>query len=316
MAVNWLDGEGIFSSEKLSPGRHITPNDWRAEFGFWQPHYDYISDYECVFDCPYNPFYPCYNGVRWQRLQQAKQLGTNISIVDLVHNTNELSAAAINESDGFKGGLQKINEILGVDERERFSWWSVDAENDVDLVRGHMQSVINPFLNADDYSRKSVIRNQFATSNAFSPYSRYGRVCFQYSITDMCTSYRDCIGEKLRFKVLGTYMYKQEIMHAVVICGESAACLRFPDYLYPNVLTPDLDVDNTTIVTRDNDGNWIWKPHATATEIVRLDRFWQSYPRYRRWDNLAFAFHLPSEDHVIPMPLSTMPLPSMPLATG
>ena len=81
MAVNWLDGEGKLSPEKFSPGRHITPNEWRTEFGtfFHQPHYDYISDYECVFHYPYSPgYYLAYNGVSWQPLQQVTQLRTNV----------------------------------------------------------------------------------------------------------------------------------------------------------------------------------------------------------------------------------------------
>ena len=40
---------------------------------------------------------------------------------------------------------------------------------------------------------------------------------------------------------------------------------------------------------------WIWKPQATGTAIDRLDKYWQRYPMYRRWEHVAFAFHIPDE---------------------
>ena len=40
---------------------------------------------------------------------------------------------------------------------------------------------------------------------------------------------------------------------------------------------------------------WIWKPQATGTEIIRPGKYRQPYPMYRRWENVAFAFHIPDE---------------------
>jgi hypothetical protein len=109
--------------------------------------------------------------------------------------------------------------------------------------------------------------------------------------------------EQLCFKVLGTYLYKQEIMHAVLVCGDLDAKGTFTTY--PDVPTPedgddgDGDAHVHAVVTQDADGNWEWKPQATTTEICRFDRHWhENFPFYRRWGNVAFAFYLPTEDHL------------------
>ena len=66
---------------------------------------------------------------------------------------------------------------------------------------------------------------------------------------------------------------------------------------YPNVLTPEQDIPDiltgsVAVVTRDVMDNWIWKLQATATVIKRLSGQ-VIISMYRRWENVAFAFHLP-----------------------
>ena len=80
-------------------------------------------------------------------------------------------------------------------------------------------------------------------------------------------------------------------MHAVLIWSEEYGNGRFKKY--PHVLTPEEDVNNEAVVTRDSNGNWVWKPQATGTVIKRLPDQRISYPMYRRWEHVAFAFHIP-----------------------
>ena len=82
-------------------------------------------------------------------------------------------------------------------------------------------------------------------------------------------------------------------MHAVVVCSRKNGASNFATY--PDVLTPIEDVKNEAVITRDYDGNWIWKPQATGSEIKRLQSHQQKYPKYRRWEHVAFAFHIPDE---------------------
>ena len=83
-------------------------------------------------------------------------------------------------------------------------------------------------------------------------------------------------------------------MHAVLVCSQENGAGMFK--AYPSVLTPEEDVNNEAVVTRDAKGNWVWKPQATATEIMRLpDQLHQKYDNFRRWEHVAFAFHIPDE---------------------
>ena len=143
----------------------------------------------------------------------------------------------------------------------------------------------------DDLRR---LQKQFATSVAFKPNAElHGGWYFQYDITDLCYYYRKHFDCELQFKILGTFSYKKEVMHAVLICRKENGNGLFKEY--PPVLTPEEDVNNEAVVTRDKNGNWVWKPQATGAEIKRLPDEWISYPEYRRWEHVAFAFHIPDE---------------------
>ena len=58
------------------------------------------------------------------------------------------------------------------------------------------------------------------------------------------------------------------------------------------------DFYSEAVITRDDFDNWYWRPQATGGgEILRLQVHSQNYPRYRRWEHVAFAFDIP--DHGI-----------------
>lgn len=298
MAVNWLEGQANVGIERVCPGRHIEQSEWQPEWNnvFLGPsHYDYISDYECVFPVNMNDL--DFPAEQLANLQEQKQQGTAIPIIDIAHFTTAGVANDIIATGGFTGGLKKINEHEdGNSVQERFSWWSpIFEENAKYMVRDRLEQVIDPFLD-DGNDDMQVLKDQFATSKAFhlNPWQHgtYRNVYFKYSIEDMCQFYENYIGKEIQFKVLGTFLYKQEIMHAVLVCSQTDGAGLFA--AYPPVATPD---EEGAVVTRDADGNWVWKPQATATEIVRLNSFGQ-FPTFRRWEHVAFAFYLPEiDDH-------------------
>ena len=88
-------------------------------------------------------------------------------------------------------------------------------------------------------------------------------------------------------------------MHAVLVCSQVDGAGQFSDY--PDVLTPEEDINNEAVITRDWDiGNWYWRPQATGgSDILRLQAHWQNYPRYRRWEHVAFAFHIPDDEIMV-----------------
>ncbi|KAJ7376964.1 hypothetical protein OS493_031236 [Desmophyllum pertusum] len=260
--VQWLNGqanvEGIV--EKICPKRHIRQNQWQREWNqAYETHNDYISDYECVFKYPIN--------VADNRWAAAKQQGTNVPITNLAHFTSQENAVGIIDTGGFRGGMKKINE---------------DAQGDDIKVRDTLGAAIQPFLG--QYDDPVNLQNQFATSDAFTTNPRrYGNRHFQYEINELCQYYADSIHDEVKYKILGTFGYKQEIMHAVLVCSQADGDGRFG--AYPPVLTKEEDVNNEAVVTRCNyTGNWTWKPQATGgTEIRRLRAHWQNSHTYRRW---------------------------------
>ena len=298
--IQWLDGEAKdeTSVEKICPKRHITQNQWQSEWNKmylnnWSKHcYDYISDYECIFNHPVSPRFD--HATSWYALQQSKQQGTNIRITNLAHFTRPEYADAIIESGGFSGGrFKKINEdAQGDDILAKFSWWSpVFTENDNIKVRDTFEDTLRPFM-IDPRDSLCTLKAQFATSNAFRPDpERYGNHYFKYNIDDLLYHYGNHFKGEVHCKILGTFGYKQEVMHAVLVCSQANAAGMFR--AYPEL--PSLqEVCNEAVVAGSAE-YWIWRPQATGTEITRLCRYLQPYPTYRRWENVAFAFHIPDE---------------------
>lgn len=312
--VQWIDGRANQRGavEKICPSIHITQNqwddDWNEFFTDGKYRYSYISDYECVFRHPVEAenMNQLYDEL-WQNLQAAKLNGTSIPLADLAHFTKPERAHDIIDVGGFKGGMKKINEEHGDDIEAELSWWSPKfSGSEIDHVRDTLRAAIEPFVAAGKDIEQVV--SQFAKSHAFMPSStRYGNSYFKYGFDTLRQHYVENYREiseqsSIQFKILGTYVYKQEIMHAVLVCSDGD--VQFSNY--PNVAVMATDDDenddgnNEEVVTREDDGNWVWKPQATATKIVRLPNFLQNFPIYRRWEHVAFAFYTP--DGVFELP--------------
>lgn len=307
--IIWLDGVANVGIEKICPRRHVRQNEWQAA---WNEDYlgngnvnkyDYISDYECIFNHPIN-----HQGnddlqddpQRWQNLQAAKrQIGTNVLIMDLAHFTSLENAQQIAKYGSFKGGHKKIDEDDGNPVTANLSWWSpIFTNEDKEQVRNTVGNAIQPFLGEEALEAQFALKAQFATSDAFHPNpNRYGNHFFQYGIEELCEYYSQYVGDELQYKILGTFGYKQEVMHAVLVCSQVDGAGQFAGY--PDVKNKEEDVNNEAVITRDGEGKWVWKPQATATEIIRLEAHLQNFPRYRRWEHVAFAFHIPEMDGMI-----------------
>ena len=221
-------------------------------------------------------------------------------IRELAHFTNPEAANQIVNDHGFRGGRKKINKDENDDDIiANLSWWSpIFTEDERKDVREHLGEVIKPFTEEreDDLD---ALKNQFATSDAFqSNPLRYGNHLFQYEINELCDRYSQLIDGEPRYKVLGTFGYKQEVMHSVLVCCETDGAGQFA--CYPDVLFPMEDFYSEAVITRDDFDNWYWRPQATGGgEILRLQAHSQNYPRYRRWEHVAFAFHIPDGEIMV-----------------
>ena len=154
--IQWLDGRAKDgkSVEKICPKRHITQDQWQSEWNEMYLNdssehcYEFISDYECIFDHPVDTSRKFLYGGLWDNLQEAKEQGTRISIVNIAHFTKLSFARKIVESGGFRGRMKKINEnSKGRNIKPKFSWWSpIFFEDDIKRVRNTLGAAIQPFL--------------------------------------------------------------------------------------------------------------------------------------------------------------------------
>ena len=168
-----------------------------------------------------------------------------------------------------------------------------DQNDEIDQEMSCQQNDEKDDYPVDDQDELTLLQKQFASSNAFNPKAQFfGSVYFQYDINDLCDFYRIHFegDHEVQFKILATFSDKKEVMHAVLICSTKYGNGLFKEY--PHV--SEKDINNEAVVTRDNNGNWVWKPQATGTVIRRL-RDQDEYPMYRRWQHVAFAFHIPEE---------------------
>ena len=298
--INWLDGNAKVGVEKICPGRHVRQNEWQPEWNnmYLPPYgggqcYDYISDYECIFNHPIDNQYLQDNRELWQNLQAAKNQGWPLKIKDLAHFTKDGAAMQIVNDYGFLGRAKKINEDETHDAVfAKLSWWSpVFNYSQRNSLCGYLGEVIQLFID-EEYDDLDALKDQFATSDAFQPKAwRYGSHFFRYDLKALCENYSQFIDGEPQYKILGTFGYKQEVMHAVLVCSEADGAGQFSNY-------PDVPVNNeAVVVTHDDDGNWYWRPQATGGgDILRLACHPQNYPRYRRWEHVAFAFHIPDDE--------------------
>ena len=291
--VSWIDGQANVrdTKENILPRSHEYDDRWNDS-------YNYISDYDCIFDHPVNPagIRGIYGEKLWQGLQDAKQAGTRIRINNLAHFTCKDNATGIIKSKGFKGREKKIDENERGDVIKKcLSWWSPKfTEEDINLVRKTLHEAIMHFYGEND--EQEILKNQFATSDAFLPNKRrYGGIFFEYGINELCQHYEKyrAIGQeiKIQYKILGTYVYKQEIMYAVLVCSDK-------DKQFAKYPAVSGDGNNGAVVTRNNQ-NWVWRPQATSTIIRRLDGF-EGQPKFRRWEHVAFAFYVPHDVFDLP----------------
>ena len=322
----WLDGQAKVPGivEKICPKRHITQNQWLGEWNEMYLNdkskhcYDFISDYECIFNHPFKTS-KYFDLESRDKLQAAKQQGTRISIANLAHFTERKFADGIIKSGGFRGGIKKYNEHTkgddvkaqfiaelrdeddgGISDQFHGDGSDQDDEKDSDqkIEEGSEENDNND--QDSDPDNLTQLLKQFATPEAFNRNEqRYGKVYFQYDINDLFLYYGAHFNGEVQFKVLGTFGYKKEVMHAVLVCSQENGADMFR--AYPPVLTPEEDVNNEAVVTRDDNGNWAWKPQATGTVIKRLPDH-NVYPMYRRWEHVAFAFHIPDDQQFMFVP--------------
>ena len=216
---------------------------------------------------------------------------TSLHVKYLSHDTTPDNAAEILEGNGF---LANQKEGLGYN----LIWWGTSLdEREVKKYSAQMQIYIDelcesgnnwPYVDSrdeDDPTREAIYSN-FMSSPPFRFSSRYGNVRFTYSLDELLNAYQTqyCGGEDPDCRILGTFVYKQEIMHTIVVCPKSCSKI------------PPSDKKSKGIILNER-GGFIWKPEITGDKCNYF-RSIQRDPYYvclvdRRWEHVTFAFYIP-----------------------
>ncbi|XP_069565755.1 uncharacterized protein [Brachyistius frenatus] len=136
---------------------------------------------------------------------------------------------------------------------------------------------------------------KFATSPAFLETSRLGSYRFTFPLEELLTAYSEqfCSGQPPVMRVKETDLYKQEVVH-VVLVHSPANQEKFSEY---PLLTDD---PNAVCVYRN--GCFIWRPEAMSEthwfELIHRDEEMQMEAQrvfnhqFYVWDNVVIALHV------------------------
>ena len=219
---------------------------------------------------------------------------TSLHVKYLSHDTTPDNAAKI-----LKGGGFQANKKEGVG--YNLIWWGTSLdESEVEKYTAQMQIYSDevcesgnnwPYVDSRDKhgpTREGIYRN-FMSSPPFKFASRYGNVRFTYSLDELLNAYQTqyCGDEEPDCRILGTFAYKYEIMHTIIVCPKS--CEEFYDL--PTCM-------KSNVIFKDG-GGWIWKPEITGDKCNYF-RPIQRNPYYvwladRRWEHVTFAFYIPDD---------------------
>lgn len=263
--------------EYFLKGEHLQSCGWDAS--------------RCPFkDCKYIPDSAVLLGDRSQESSVVLEKG-HFSIKTLVHATTPKAAASI-LVNGFKPKEKNLGTQLP-DDKRNLIWWSISPDKE-DIVSYSRQCEeftklfmkekreIDLELNRDF---KKLLNDNFCSSPPFCITSRYGNVIFECTIDQLLIAYRSqyCKKKELKFRVLGTFAYKQEVMHAIIVCPSSEM-----------TILPEVPTDGNNPVTYHL-GTLQWRPETTGYKANHYTTVFKNIEtkKKRRWEHIAFAFLIP-----------------------
>ena len=263
MAENWYGWTATKPRvEQFCEGQHLQADDWMTPF---EQKYPYISDYEWEYTfCDSPPF-----GLSYR----------DFNIKSLLHATPPSAAADIIRDSGLRPSLKKLKADSG--EGLHLIWWGIKLEEeDIDKYMTGIYRFTSEILLPDENEETIDSRMEsFCNSQPFATTSRFGNIVFEYSVEELLREYSSqfCDGQAPELRIMGTFAYKQEVMHAFLICrrGEVFNAFDFPPARCP---------------IKDDTCTFPWSPLSTGDRIGFNDD-----KGYRRWEHATFAFLVPKD---------------------
>ena len=155
------------------------------------------------------------------------------------------------------------------------------------VVRFHLP---NGETQTDNPPVTEKLLGNFCTSPPFCNPSRYGNIVFRYSISEVIKAYsiQFCQENEPSFLVMGTFSYRQEVMHAILVC---------PREIAQGGHFPIASARNSVIFKSSHD--WVWKPESTGCVWNVPISVREATTKFRRWEHTTFAFCIPDQSRIL-----------------
>ncbi|XP_041832334.1 uncharacterized protein LOC121634011 [Melanotaenia boesemani] len=203
----------------------------------------------------------------------------------LKHDTDQTGLRGIRRDEGFRNPRGKS-----------LVWWSLKVgPEEVESAEKRLLDQTYP----DRTEEQESFLKKFTTSPVFTETSRLGAYRFTFPLKEVLQAYKQqvCSGSEPILRVYETVLYKQEVMHVVLVHGPANQELYAE---YP-LLTDD---PNAICVFRD--GQFIWRPEAMSEthrhELIQRDAEMRMEAQvsggrheFYVWDNVSVALHMEEE---------------------
>ncbi|XP_071783743.1 uncharacterized protein LOC144541783 [Centroberyx gerrardi] len=218
----------------------------------------------------------------------------------LRHDTNSSGIVGIASEMGFRAPDREEGPEDPEDpETLDLVWWSLSVgPEEIESAEQRLLEETYPDRTEEQAREQKRFLGKFTTSPAFLDTSRLGPYRVISPLQELLETYRTrcCAGSEPILRVYETVLYKQEVMHSVVVHSHFYNQL-FQDY--------PLLTDSPDAVCAYEDGHFIWRPEAMCeTHSFKLvqkpyqnqmvaHRLSKPKHQFYVWDNVAVAFHLP-----------------------
>ncbi|CAI5660583.1 uncharacterized protein LOC102079137 [Oreochromis niloticus] len=214
-------------------------------------------------------------------------------VAQLKHDTQRQALLQIRKDEGFKdpcGGSSDPHNLSLV-------WWSLAVgTEEIQEAEARLLKKTYPKQTEEQAAKQKSFLWRFATSAAFSEKSIFGPYRFTFMVEEVLEAYSNqfCSGAPPIMRVFKTSLYKQEVVHVVLVHSPANQEL-FSKY-------PLLPRDDPDAVCTYKDGRFIWRPEAMCEThryklIQKPNENQMAYKDQQSevfyvWDNVAIALHV------------------------
>ncbi|KAM3602214.1 uncharacterized protein V6R79_026406 [Siganus canaliculatus] len=189
-------------------------------------------------------------------------------VSSLKHDTDRGGLRGIKRDSGFKNPYVYGGYKIPLDENS-LMWWSLAVgPEEIAAAETRLLKTTYPDRTEEEVKMQQSFLEKFATSPAFLQTSRFGSYRFTFPVEELLTAYSDqfCDGRPPVMRALETKLYKQEVVHTVLVHSPAQEELYSSLPLLPDA--PDA-------VCSYKGGRFIWRSEAMCEthsfELVKKD---------------------------------------------